>query len=59
MELVEVIGDSFNLYFKICDLLKLLFANTANRLYCTLRSEVLMALHDKDVSAVCKLPSSL
>lgn len=52
-QLASMVGSSWRLYGMLVDFLKELFVKTQTEHYCTLRSEVLMALHDSEVSAVC------
>lgn len=51
-KLVEMVGDNVLLYDTIVQFLRTLFLKTKNVHYCTLRVELLMALHDKDVQEI-------
>ncbi|KNC75429.1 hypothetical protein SARC_12045 [Sphaeroforma arctica JP610] len=55
--LVDIIGKSSEVYHMVLKLFETLFKNTQNRLYCTLRSELLMAFHDADVAEVSSVQS--
>eukprot|EP01134_Creolimax_fragrantissima_P001544 CFRG1544T1 len=52
-KLVEIIGKSTEIYHMVLKLFETMFKNTKTRLFCTLRSEMLMAFHDADVSEIC------
>ena len=52
-ELVHVVGRSVKLYNAVLHFLRTLFANTGNQRLCSLRTDVLMALHDAGVAEVC------
>lgn len=56
--LVEMIGSDIYLYDMMLQFLRTLFVRTRNAHYCALRVELLMALHDGDVQAVCSLDPS-
>lgn len=45
-----MIGHSVKLYDMVLQFLRTLFLRTKNIHYCTLRAELLMALHDLEVS---------
>ena len=51
-KLADMIGSNVKLYDMTLQFLRTLFLRTRNVHYCTLRSELLMALHDREV---CKL----
>lgn len=51
-ELAEMVGDNVRLYETIMQFLRTLFLKTKNVHYCSLRAELLMALHDKDVQDI-------
>lgn len=46
-----MIGHSVKLYDMVLQFLRTLFLRTKNIHYCTLRAELLMALHDLEVKA--------
>lgn len=48
-ELANMVGDNIRLYETIVQFLRTLFVKTQTDHYCSLRVELLMALHDKDV----------
>lgn len=50
--LSEMIGNNVKLYDMTLQFLRTLFLRTRNVHYCTLRSELLMALHDREVQDV-------
>ena len=52
LELAEMVGDNVRLYETIVQFLRTLFLKTKNVHYCSLRAELLMALHDKDVQDI-------
>merc|ERR1719511_587829 len=51
-KLAEMIGTNVKLYDMTLQFLRTLFLRTRNVHYCTLRSELLMALHDREVQDV-------
>jgi negative elongation factor B len=51
-KLAEMIGCNVKLYDMTLQFLRTLFLRTRNVHYCTLRSELLMALHDREVQDV-------
>jgi len=51
-KLAEMIGTNVKLYDMTLQFLRTLFLRTKNVHYCTLRSELLMALHDREVQDV-------
>lgn len=51
-ELAEMVGDNVRLYETIVQFLRTLFVKTKNVHYCSMRTELLMALHDKDVQDI-------
>ena len=51
-KLAEMIGSNVKLYDMTLQFLRTLFLRTRNVHYCTLRSELLMALHDREVQDV-------
>ncbi|KAG9508898.1 Negative elongation factor B, partial [Fragariocoptes setiger] len=51
-KLVDMVGDNVMLYDTIVQFLRTLFLKTKNIHYCTLRVELLMALHDKEVQEI-------
>lgn len=50
--LAEMIGNSVKLYDMTLQFLRTLFLRTRNVHYCTLRAELLMALHDLEVQDI-------
>lgn len=48
-KLAHMIGQSVKLYDMVLQFLRTLFLRTKNIHYCTLRAELLMALHDLEV----------
>ena len=54
-ELVRMIGKNIKLYDLVLQFLRTLFLRTRNTHYCTLRAEVLMALHDLEIHEICSL----
>lgn len=48
-KLAHMIGNSVKLYDMVLQFLRTLFLRTRNVHYCTLRAELLMALHDLEV----------
>merc|ERR1719225_2468090 len=51
-KLAEMIGNNVKLYDMTLQFLRTLFLRTRNVHYCTLRAELLMALHDREVQDV-------
>merc|ERR1719511_573977 len=51
-KLAEMIGTNVKLYDMTLQFLRTLFLRTRNVHYCTLRSELLMALHDREVQHI-------
>merc|ERR1719511_309419 len=51
-KLAEMIGTNVKLYDMTLQFLRTLFLRTRNVHYCTLRSELLMALHDREVQDI-------
>ncbi|XP_078490681.1 negative elongation factor B [Ciona intestinalis] len=51
--LTEMIGKNIRLYDMVLQFLRTLFLKTHNVHYCSLRSEMLMSLHDLEVTEVC------
>ena len=50
-KLVDMVGRNIKLYDMVLQFLRTLFLRTRNVHYCTLRAEILMALHDLEVKA--------
>ena len=48
-KIVHMIGHSVKLYDMVLQFLRTLFVKTRNVHYCTLRAELLMALHDLEI----------
>lgn len=48
-----MVGKNVKLYDMVLQFLRTLFLRTRNVHYCTLRAELLMSLHDLDVSEIC------
>lgn len=57
-KLAHMIGHSVKLYDMVLQFLRTLFLRTKNIHYCTLRAELLMALHDLEVNSTYILISS-
>ncbi|MGH0177984.1 UNVERIFIED_CONTAM: hypothetical protein FKN15_076429 [Acipenser sinensis] len=55
LKLTQMIGRSVKLYDMVLQFLRTLFLRTRNVHYCTLRAELLMSLHDLDVSEICSV----
>lgn len=53
--LSEMVGKNVKLYDMVLQFLRTLFLRTRNTHYCTLRAELLMALHDLEVNEICAL----
>lgn len=51
-KLAHMIGSSVKLYDMVLQFLRTLFLRTRNVHYCTLRAELLMALHDLDIQEI-------
>lgn len=54
-QLVDMVGNHVMLYETIVQFLRTLFLKTKNVHYCSLRVELLMALHDKDVTDITNM----
>jgi len=52
-QLVEMIGSKVKLYDMVLQFLRTLFLRTRNTHYCTLRVEILMAIHDLELNSIC------
>ncbi|XP_031807785.1 negative elongation factor B isoform X2 [Sarcophilus harrisii] len=52
-KLTQMIGKNVKLYDMVLQFLRTLFLRTRNVHYCTLRAELLMSLHDLDISDIC------
>lgn len=50
-----MIGKNVKLYDMVLQFLRTLFLRTRNVHYCTLRAELLMSLHDLDISEICSV----
>lgn len=48
-----MIGKNVKLYDMVLQFLRTLFLRTRNMHYCTLRAELLMSLHDLEISEIC------
>lgn len=48
-----MIGKNVKLYDMVLQFLRTLFLRTRNVHYCTLRAELLMSLHDLEISDIC------
>nr|CAB3232512.1 negative elongation factor B [Phallusia mammillata] len=53
--LTDMIGKNIRLYDMVLQFLRTLFLKTHNVHYCSLRAEILMALHDLEVTEVCSV----
>ncbi|XP_076806661.1 negative elongation factor B-like [Clavelina lepadiformis] len=53
--LTEMIGKNIRLYDMVLQFLRTLFLKTHNVHYCSLRAEILMSLHDLEVTEVCSV----
>jgi len=51
-ELTRMIGRNIRLYDMVLQFLRTLFMRTRNVHYCTLRAELLMAVHDTDIQEI-------
>uniref|UniRef100_A0AAR2JY70 Negative elongation factor complex member B n=1 Tax=Pygocentrus nattereri TaxID=42514 RepID=A0AAR2JY70_PYGNA len=54
-KLTQMIGKNVKLYDMVLQFLRTLFLRTRNVHYCTLRAELLMSLHDLDISEICSV----
>lgn len=54
-KLTQMIGTNVKLYDMVLQFLRTLFLRTRNVHYCTLRAELLMALHDNEVHEICSV----
>ncbi|XP_064420477.1 negative elongation factor B isoform X2 [Latimeria chalumnae] len=54
-KLTQMIGKNVKLYDMVLQFLRTLFLRTRNIHYCTLRAELLMSLHDLDISEICSV----
>ncbi|KAG2465320.1 NELFB factor, partial [Polypterus senegalus] len=54
-KLTQMIGKNVKLYDMVLQFLRTLFLRTRNVHYCTLRAELLMSLHDLDISEICTI----
>lgn len=54
-KLTEMIGKNVRLYDMVLQFLRTLFIKTENVHYCSLRAEILMALHDLEINEVCSV----
>ncbi|CAG5119641.1 unnamed protein product, partial [Candidula unifasciata] len=52
-QLLEMIGSNVKLYDMVLQFLRTLFLRTRNPHYCTLRVELLMAIHDLELNSIC------
>ncbi|XP_035829574.1 negative elongation factor B [Aplysia californica] len=52
-QLIEMIGSNVKLYDMVLQFLRTLFLRTRNTHYCTLRVELLMAIHDLELNSIC------
>ncbi|XP_054592711.1 negative elongation factor B isoform X2 [Nothobranchius furzeri] len=55
LRLTQMIGKNVKLYDMVLQFLRTLFLRTRNVHYCTLRAELLMSLHDLDISEICSV----
>uniref|UniRef100_A0A8C7XDN9 Negative elongation factor complex member B n=1 Tax=Oryzias sinensis TaxID=183150 RepID=A0A8C7XDN9_9TELE len=55
LKLTHMIGKNVKLYDMVLQFLRTLFLRTRNVHYCTLRAELLMSLHDLDISEICSV----
>jgi len=51
-KLAHMIGDNVKLYDMVLQFLRTLFLRTKNVHYCSLRAELLMALHDLEIQVI-------
>lgn len=54
-KLTQMVGKNVKLYDMVLQFLRTLFLRTRNVHYCTLRAELLMSLHDLDISDICSV----
>ncbi|XP_061867514.1 negative elongation factor B [Colius striatus] len=54
-KLTQMIGKNVKLYDMVLQFLRTLFLRTRNVHYCTLRAELLMSLHDLEISEICSV----
>ena len=54
-KLADMVGRNVKLYDMVLQFLRTLFLRTRNAHYCTLRAELLMALHDQEVNEICSV----
>ncbi|XP_039248129.2 negative elongation factor B-like [Styela clava] len=54
-QLANMIGKNVRLYDMVLQFLRTLFMKTKNVHYCSLRAEILMALHDLEISDICSV----
>lgn len=54
-KLVDMVGTSLKLYNLLMHFLRTMFVKTNDPTYCTLRTEILMGLHDAGISQVQKI----
>ncbi|XP_051492489.1 negative elongation factor B [Apus apus] len=54
-KLTQMIGKNVKLYDMVLQFLRTLFLRTRNVHYCTLRAELLMSLHDLEISEICNV----
>lgn len=54
-KLVDMVGKTVKLYDMVLQFLRTLFLRTRNSHYCTLRAELLMALHDHEMNEICSV----
>ncbi|XP_076093135.1 negative elongation factor B-like [Mytilus galloprovincialis] len=54
-KLAEMVGRNVKLYDMVLQFLRTLFLRTRNAHYCTLRAELLMALHDQEINEICSV----
>ncbi|XP_067933614.1 negative elongation factor B-like isoform X2 [Watersipora subatra] len=57
-QLVDMIGHNIDLYDMTLQFLRTLYLRTRNIQYCTLRSDILMALHEQEVNDICSMDPS-
>lgn len=55
LKLTQMIGKNVKLYDMVLQFLRTLFLRTRNVHYCTLRAELLMSLHDLDITEICSV----
>ena len=53
--LTQMIGKNVRLYDMVLQFLRTLFLRSRNMHYCTLRAELLMALHDLEIHDICSI----